>query len=71
MRSASVPVLHCHIAQHAQFLVAFNNGRQAVEQNDMLGLRSFLCTHLLQLFCDHVGTVDRVTAGFLLGCECL
>jgi hemerythrin-like metal-binding protein len=67
MGSAGVPILHCHIAQHAQFLSEFDRAHDAVEQNDMAGLREFLCVELPRLFRDHVDTVDRVTSGFLRG----
>jgi hemerythrin len=65
MRSARVPVLHCHIGQHAHLLSQFDQGREAAARGDTARLRRFLCADLPELFRDHVGTVDRVTAGFL------
>jgi hemerythrin len=65
MRSAGVPVLHCHMGQHAHLLSQFDRGREAAARGDGAGLRRFLCADLPELFRDHVGTVDRVTAGFL------
>jgi hemerythrin len=67
MQSAGVPILHCHIGKHEQFLAELGRGREAAAQNDLLNLRRFLCSDLPELFSDHVQTVDRVTAGFLLG----
>ncbi len=66
MQSAGVPILHCHIGKHEQFLEELGRGREAALQNDLLNLRRFLCRDLPALFNDHVGTVDRITAGFLL-----
>jgi hemerythrin len=65
MRYGSVPVLHCHLAQHKLFLSEFARGHEAVARGDMAQLRHFLCTALPQLLRDHVDTVDRVTASFL------
>ncbi len=70
MQSAGVPILPCHIGQHAQFLAQFERGREAAKQNGSRGLRHFLSTELPALFRDHVETVDRVTAGFLQGRAC-
>jgi hemerythrin len=67
MRSAGIPILPCHIAQHAQFLSEFERRCDAAGQNGTRGLRHLLCTELPTLFRDHVGTVDWVTAGFFQG----
>ncbi len=67
MQSAGVPVLQCHIAQHANFLFEFDRARRAAALDDMPGLRHFLCSELPDLYRAHVDTVDRVTSGFLRG----
>jgi hemerythrin len=65
MRSVGVPILHCHIGQHENFLSQFDQGREAAARGDGAGLRRFICVVLPELFREHVGTVDRITAGFL------
>lgn len=65
MRAAQLPILHCHIAQHAMLLGAFDEGRAAAAADDMPALRRFLGEILPQLIAAHVDSVDRVSASFL------
>ncbi len=65
MQSASVPVYHCHVAQHKLLLSEFAGAHDAMENGDMAGLRRFLERSLPALVEGHVDSVDRVTASFL------
>ncbi len=65
MREAAVPILHCHEQQHALFLAEFQRGHEAVASGNFAALREFLAVHLPDLFLNHVGSVDTVTASFL------
>jgi len=67
MRQAGLPILHCHIAQHAMLLDELAEGVAAAAAGDMPRLRRFLGQTLAQLVAAHVDSVDRVSAGFLKG----
>lgn len=66
MRARQVPILACHMVQHHLFLTEFAQGYSALDRQDMTGLRHFLEATLPAMLADHVTTVDRITAGFLL-----
>lgn len=65
MRDRGVPILHCHMQQHALFLAEFQAGHDAVATGDSVALRRFLAQTLPRLLLEHVDSVDRVTAAFL------
>jgi hemerythrin len=65
MRDQSVPVLSCHMVQHAMLLGHFMQAHAAIASNDNQALRTFLADVLPALLDRHVNTADRVTAGLL------
>lgn len=67
MRSAVVPVLHCHIAQHNRliedidFMLANGRGLSAD------ALRTYLSRDVANLLMSHIASVDQISARFLRG----
>lgn len=63
MAEAGVPILHCHLDRHARLLDVVAAVGGAVD--DPVRLRRGL-GHLAAEIGEHVATVDRITAGFIV-----
>lgn len=66
MRRVGVPVLHCHETQHRLLLGEFAAARPTEGAVEAKALRQTLAV-LAGFVEGHVGSVDRVTAQFLVG----
>ncbi len=67
MKAAQFPVLFCHMAQHKMILDGIEAARNSASAGDTARLRRYLAETLPELIESHIGSVDRVTAGFLKG----
>ena len=65
MERAGAPVIHCHQTQHRLLLGEFAAARPGAEVDPTALRRTFAV--LAEFVAGHVGSVDRVTAGFLIG----
>ncbi len=66
-RTARLPIADCHAMRHAQILADLDAARPLVAAGEPATLRRLVGVTLRGSVADHVDTVDRVTAGLLLG----
>lgn len=67
MREARVPVLECHVAQHARLISDIDSMRTRLADIDVASLRTYLGRDIPSMVMAHVASVDQISARFLLG----
>lgn len=69
MREARVPVLECHVAQHARLIEEIDSvrARARAEAIPTPALRAFLVRDVPNLVMAHIASVDQISARFLTG----
>lgn len=65
--AAGLPIAHCHKTQHNLLLAEFDAAAPAFAAGDPALCRRLLGEVLAGLVSGHVGSVDTVTASFLVG----
>lgn len=67
MRTHRVPVLECHIAQHARLIHEMDDVTARAAAMPRAALRTFLGRDLVNLVMSHIASVDQISARFLRG----
>jgi len=67
MREANVPVLDCHVAQHARLVSDIDDTRTRLATMAAPALRAYLGRDVPNMVMAHIASVDQISARFLLG----
>ena len=65
MTEARVPVLHCHLEQHAQILREVDVMRSEIAARGPASARDLVGAVLPQIIANHIATADTASATFL------